>query len=114
MYAFCYSAIKRLFGAGNVLAHNTIRMPNNAGLIFNVTWDKTLRMDTHCFGFLCMSGIEPWCAHCIIDEWVSLAKEILNYLSKMDYFFLDWTMMGQLSMVKDGEPKIFQTLWKET
>jgi len=78
MYAFCYSAIKRLFGAGNILAHNTIRMPNNAGLVFNVTWDKTLRMDSHCFGFLCVKEVEPWCAHCIIDEWVALAREMIH------------------------------------
>ena len=78
MYAFCYSAIKRLFGAGNILAHNTVRMPNNAGLVFNVTWDKTLRMDSHCFGFLCVKEVEPWCAHCIIDEWVALAKIMLQ------------------------------------
>ena len=78
MYAFCYSAIKRLFGARNILAHNTVRMPNNAGLVFNVTWDKTLRMDSHCFGFLCVKEVEPWCAHCIIDEWVALAKIMLQ------------------------------------
>ena len=74
MYAFCFTAIKRLAGAGNIIAPNVIRMPNNRGLVFNCTWDKTLRMNSHCFGFLCMLGIEDWCAHCIIDEWVSLAK----------------------------------------
>ena len=25
-----------------------------------------------------MKGQEKWCAHCIIDEWVSLAKTMLN------------------------------------
>ena len=74
MYAFCFTAIKRLAGAGHVLSANTIRMPNNKGLVFNCTWDKTLRMDSHCFGFFCMLGVEEWCAHCIIDEWVNLAK----------------------------------------
>ena len=74
MYAFCFTAIKRLAGAGHIIAPNVIRMPNNRGLVFNCTWDKTLRMNSHCFGFLCCAGKEPWCAHCIIDEWVKLAK----------------------------------------
>ena len=74
MYAFCFTAIKRLAGAGNIIAPNVIRMPNNRGFVFNCTWDKTLRMNSHCFGFLCMMGVEDWCAHCIIDEWVYLAK----------------------------------------
>ena len=74
MYAFCFTAIKRLAGAGHIIAPNVIRMPNNKGLVFNCTWDKTLRMNSHCFGFVCSAGKEPWCAHCIIDEWVKLAK----------------------------------------
>ena len=53
-------------------------MPNNGGLVFDCTWDKTLRMDSHCFGFFCMKGKEKWCAHCIIDDWVYLAKVMLN------------------------------------
>ena len=76
MYAFCFTAIKRLAGAGNIIAPNVIRMPNNGGFVFNCTWDKTLRMDSHCFGFLCMLGLEDWCAHCIIDDWVTLAKSM--------------------------------------
>ena len=74
MYSFCFTAIKRLAGAGNVIAPNVIRIPNNMGHVFNCTWDKTLRMGTHCFGFLCVKDKEPWCAHCIIDEWVEEAK----------------------------------------
>ena len=74
IYAFCFTAIKRLAGAGHVIAPNTIRIPINDGLVFNCTWDKTLRMGVHCFGFLCVKGKEKWCAHCIIDEWVKLAK----------------------------------------
>ena len=74
MYSFCFTAIKRLAGAGNVIAPNVIRIPNNMGHVFNCTWDKTLRMGTHCFGFLCVKDREPWCAHCIIDEWVEEAK----------------------------------------
>ena len=74
MYAFCFTAIKRLAGAGHVIAPNTIRIPVNEGLVFNCTWDKTLRMGVHCFGFLCVKAVERWCAHCIIDEWVTLAK----------------------------------------
>ena len=74
MYAFCYTAIKRLAGAGNVIAPNVIRIPNNMGHAFNCTWDKTLRMGSHCFGFLCVKNTEKWCAHCIIDEWVLEAK----------------------------------------
>ena len=74
MYAFCFSAIKRLAGAGHVVASNTIRIPINEGLVFNCTWDKTLRMGVHCFGLLCVKGKERWCAHCIIDEWVLYAK----------------------------------------
>jgi len=79
-YAFCFTAIRRLAGAGYIIAPNTIRMPNNGGLVFDCTWDKTLRirMDSHCFGFFCMKGKEPWCAHCIIDEWVLLAKFMLK------------------------------------
>ena len=74
MYAFCFTAIKRLAGAGYVIAPNTIRMPNNGGLVFDCTWDKTLRMDSHCFGFFCMKAKENWCAHCISDAWVNLAN----------------------------------------
>ena len=74
MYSFCFTAIKRLAGAGNVIAPNVIRIPNNMGHVFTCTWDKTLRMGTHCFGFLCVKDKEPWCAHCIIDEWVEEAK----------------------------------------
>ena len=78
MYAFCFTAIRRLAGAGYIIAPNTIRMPNNGGLVFDCTWDKTLRMDSHCYGFFCMKDTEKWCAHCIINEWVSLAKAMLN------------------------------------
>ena len=74
MYSFCFTAIKRLAGAGNVIAPNIYRIPNDMGLAFNCTWDKTLRMGSHCFGFLCVKELEPWCAHCIIDEWVREAK----------------------------------------
>jgi len=81
MYSFCFTAIKRLAGAGHIIAPNVIRMPNNRGLVFNCTWDKTLRMNSHCFGFVCSAGKEPWHAHCIIDAWVKLAK---SYPS--DYF----------------------------
>ena len=31
-------------------------------------------MGSHCFGFPCVKDKEPWCAHCIIDEWVEEAK----------------------------------------
>ena len=75
MYAYCYTYIKRLAGCGWCVAPNTIRMPNNGGLVFKVTWDKTLRMNSHCFGFMCVKATEPWCAHCIIDLWVNIAKE---------------------------------------
>ena len=78
MYAFCFTAIRRLAGAGYVIAPNTMRMPNNGGIVFDCTWDKTLRMDSHCFGFFCMQGKEKWCAHCVIDEWVTLAKLMLK------------------------------------
>jgi hypothetical protein len=74
MYSFCFTAIKRLAGAGNVIAPNVVRIPNNMGHVFNCTWDKTLRMGSHCFGFLCVKDKEPWCAHCIIDEWVEEAQ----------------------------------------
>ena len=75
MYAFCYTYIKRLAGCGWCIAPNTIRMPNNRGFVFKVTWDKTLRMNTHCFGFICVQDTEPWCAHCIIDLYVKIAKQ---------------------------------------
>ena len=39
MYAFCFSAIKRLAGAGHVIAANTIRIPIDEGFVFNCTWD---------------------------------------------------------------------------
>ena len=66
MCAFCYTAIKRLAGAGHVVAPNTIRIPINDGLVFNCTWDKTLRMGVHCFGFLCVKTVDKWCAQ---DIW---------------------------------------------
>ena len=50
VYAYCYAVIKRLEGAGHVIAPNTIRIPNNGGLVFNCTWDKILTMGSHCFG----------------------------------------------------------------
>ena len=74
MSAFCFSAIKRLAGAGHVIAANTIRIPIDEGFVFNCTRDKTLRMGVHCFGLLCVKRVEQWCAHCIIDERVSYAK----------------------------------------
>ena len=75
IYAYCYTYIKRLAGCGWCVAPNVIRMPNNRGLVFRVTWDKTLRMESHCFGFVCMQGTDPWCAHCLIDLWVDTAKK---------------------------------------
>ena len=74
MYAFCFSAIKQLAGAGHVIAANTIRIPIDEGFVFNCTWDKSLRMGVHCFGLLCVKRVEKRCAHCIIDEWVHYAK----------------------------------------
>ena len=65
MYGFCFSAIKRWEGAGNILGANVIRMPNNEGLIFNCTWDKTLRFGSHSFGIKCVKDMKPWCAHCL-------------------------------------------------
>ena len=32
MYAYCFSVIKRLAGAGHVISRNTIRIPNNGVL----------------------------------------------------------------------------------
>jgi hypothetical protein len=37
LYAFLFEAIKRGSDAGNILAQNVLRMPNNKGLIFNFT-----------------------------------------------------------------------------
>ena len=75
IYGFCFIAIKRLAGAGHVIAPNTIRIPGDTGLVFNCTWDKTLRMGVHCFGFLCVKGqASGWCAHCNIDQWVNFAR----------------------------------------
>ena len=74
MYGYCFSVIKRLAGAGHVIAANTVRMPNNRGHVFNCTWDKTQIIDSHCFGFLCVKAKEPWCPHCVIDDWVNEAK----------------------------------------
>ena len=65
-------------GAGHIIAPNTIRFPCDSGLVFNCTWDKTLRMGVHCFGFLCVKGSEGWCAHCIIDEWVLFARSFFR------------------------------------
>ena len=75
MYAYCYSVIKRLAGAGHVISPNTIRIPiYNGGLVFNCTWDKTLTMGSHCFGIICVAKKEPWYVHYIIDAWVIEAK----------------------------------------
>ena len=60
MYAYCFSVIKRLAGAGHVIAAHTVRMPNNRGHVFNCTWDKTQIIDSHCFGFLCVKGKIIW------------------------------------------------------
>jgi hypothetical protein len=75
MYAFCFSAIKRWEGAGNVVGANVVRMPNNEGLIFNCTWDKTLRFGSHSFGLKCVKNSKSWCAHCLIDVWACAAKK---------------------------------------
>ena len=76
LYAFGHAGIKRGAGAGHMIAPNVKRFPNNGGFAFNATWDKTLRFSSHCFGFRCEKDNESWCAHCIIDEWVSEAKKI--------------------------------------
>ena len=39
MYAYCYAVIKRLEGAGHVIAANTIRIPN----IIMVVWSLIAR-----------------------------------------------------------------------
>ena len=72
MYAFC----SLLAEAGHIIAPNLIRMPSNRGLVLNCTWDKTLRMNSNCFGFLCSKETKYLCAraHCIIDEYALLAK----------------------------------------
>ena len=88
MYAYCFSVIERLAGAGHVFAPNTIRIPNNLGLVFNCTWDKTLNMGSHCFGIVCVRNKDIWCAHCIIDEWVREAAVPDNqssWLCKYEY-----------------------------
>ena len=54
MYAYCFSVIKRLAGAGHGIAPNTIRIPNNKGFGFNCTWDKSLTMGSHYFGITCV------------------------------------------------------------
>ena len=33
LYAFCFTAIRRLDGAAYIIAPNPIRMPNNGGLV---------------------------------------------------------------------------------
>ena len=55
MYAFCFTAIKRLAGAGNIIAPNVIRMPNNRGFVFNCTLDKTSH-EFSLFWFLVYDG----------------------------------------------------------
>ena len=81
IYAFCFTAIKRLAGTGHVIAPNTIRIPGDTGLVFNCTWDKTLSMGVHCFGFLCVKDKKfGWCAHCIIDEYVAFAKNFQDII----------------------------------
>ena len=74
MYAYCFSVIKKLAGAGHVTAPNTIRIPKNKGFVFNCTWDKTLAIKSHSFGITCVMKKDTWCAHCIIDDYVSEAK----------------------------------------
>ena len=71
MYAYCYTYIKRLAGCGWCVAPNTIRMPNNKGLVFKVTWDKTLRMN------------------------MSSKQRHMDYHSKQDYCFQENTRMAQ-------------------
>jgi hypothetical protein len=53
MYAYCFSVIKNLAGAGHVTAPNTIRIPKNKGFVFNCTWDKTLAIKSHFWNYLC-------------------------------------------------------------
>ena len=101
--AFCFTAIKRLAGAGYIIAPNTIRMPNNGGLVFDCTWDKTLRMDSHCIVFFCMKGKEPWCTHCIIDEWVLLAKSILKLTFTGGLLFPRLHYNGTVKLEKHGK-----------
>ena len=49
MYAFCFTDIRSLVGVGGVIAPNTIIIPKNGDLVFDCTWDKTCRVDFHCF-----------------------------------------------------------------
>ena len=50
MYAFCFTAIKRLAGAGHIIAPNVIRMPNNRELVF------THEFPLFWFSMLCWEG----------------------------------------------------------
>ena len=112
MYAFCFIAIKRLAGAGYVLAPNTIRMPNNWGLVFGCTWDKTLRMNSHCLKFFCMKNKENWCAHCIIDEWVQCAKTF--YISfEEGLLFPRLKSKGRIDCNKRWKAKNILDSWRE-
>ena len=82
VYAYCFSVIKKLAGAGHVIASNTVRIPNSNSFLFNCTWDKTLTMGSHCFGITCVMKKDTWCAHCIIDDYVSEAKTFAIDLKK--------------------------------
>lgn len=99
MYGYCYSAIKRLAGAGHVIAPNTIRMKDNKGMVCNCTWDKTLTLGKHTFGLVCVILSEPWCPHCLIDEWVIEAKGV-GISFETGLLFPKLTKQGTVNLVK--------------
>jgi hypothetical protein len=57
-----------------------------------------------------MKGKEPWCAHCIIDEWVLLAKFMLKLTFAGGLLFPRLHYDGTVKLGKLGKPTTFLTL----
>ena len=70
-------------------------------------------MGFHCFGFLCVKGVDKWSADCIIDEWVDCAKTF-GVPFDVGLLFPRLKGMVRLILIKGGRQRTFWILWKGT
>ena len=64
--------------------------------------------------FFCMKNKENWCAHCIIDEWVNLAKSRLKLTFNGGLLFPRLDYDGTVKLGKQWKAAMnCQICWKE-
>jgi hypothetical protein len=103
IFSVTFGAMKRGDCISKFISKNTMRMPNNKGLVFNFTWGKTLRGGTsHMFGIECTcKELEKdlLCSPCRIDEWV---KEAKSWGWKFEEGYLFSPVVGELNFPRRG------------